>query len=147
MTFVYFHRFLIRFHFVALASILILALAVGCGGDSTSGAPIYGGSSTYLEERDGQPVLVFEILITNGDGEPYTGGLLVESTAFTPDSSFPILKANQGGKVTIILEASTPGDYRVAIESFIDPDSQVYTPSPDSSELGGKVVLTQTYSP
>ena len=72
---------------------------------------------------------------------------MVESTAFTPDSSFPVLKANQGGNVTIILELSTPGDYRIAIESFIDPDSQVLPPAPDSTELGGKVLLTYNYAP
>jgi hypothetical protein len=58
-----------------------------------------------------------------------------------------VLKANQGGKVTIILEASTPGDYRVAIESFIDPEGPVLPPAPDSAEFGGKVLLTHTYSP
>jgi hypothetical protein len=140
-------NFLFRFPFVAVAAILILALAVGCGGDSASGQPVYSGSSIYLEDRDGQPVVVFEISISDGNGDPYTKGLLVESTAFTPDSSFPVLKANQGGKVTIILEASTPGDYRVAIESFIDPKGPVLLPAPDSTELGGKVLLTFNYAP
>jgi len=138
---------LFRFPSSALAAILVLALAVGCGGDSASGSPVYSGSSTHLEERDGQPVVVFEISISDGNGDPYTKGLLVESTAFTPNSSFPVLEVNQGGNVTIILELSTPGDYRVAIESFINPDSQVFPPAPDSAELGGKVLLTYNYAP
>ena len=138
---------LLRFRSGAVAAVLVLALTVGCGGDSGSGAPVYSGSSIHLEEREGQPVVVFEISISDGNGEPYTKGLLVESTAFTPDSSFPVLKANQGGNVTIILELSTPGDYRIAIESFIDPDSQVLLPAPDSTELGGKVLLTYSYAP
>lgn len=138
---------LLRFPSGAVAAVLVLAFAVGCGGDSGSGPPVYSGSSIQLEERDGQPVVVFEISISDGNGDPYTKGLLVESTAFTPDSSFPVLKANQGGNVTIILELSTPGDYRIAIESFIDPDSQVLSPAPDSTELGGKVLLTYNYAP
>ena len=138
---------LLRFPSGAVAAVLVLAFAVGCGGDSGSGPPVYSGSSIQLEERDGQPVAVFEISISDGNGDPYTKGLLVESTAFTPDSSFPVLKANQGGNVTIILELSTPGDYRIAIESFIDPDSQVLSPAPDSTELGGKVLLTYNYAP
>ena len=138
---------LLRFPSGAVAAVLVLAFAVGCGGDSGSGPPVYSGSSIQLEERDGQPVAVFEISISDGNGDPYTKGLLVESTAFTPDSSFPVLKANQGGNVTIILELSTPGDYRIAIESFIDPDSQVLPPAPDSTELGGKVLLTYNYAP
>ena len=138
---------LFRFPSSALAAILVLALAVGCGGDSASGSPVYSGSSIYLEEQDGQPVLVFEISISDGDGAPYTNGLLVESTAFTPNSSFPVLKANQGGGVTIILEVSTPGDYHVAIGSFIDPEGQALPPAPDSTELRGKVLLTYNYAP
>ena len=138
---------LLRFPARAVAAVLILAFAVGCGGDSGSGPPVYSGSSIYFEERDGQPVAVFEISISDGNGDPYTKGLLVESTAFTPGASFPVLKANQGGKVIIILDLSTPGDYRVAIESFIDPDSQVSPPDPDSTELGGKVLLTYNYAP
>ena len=137
----------LRFPFGAVAAALILAFAVGCGGDSGLGPPVYSGSSIYLEDSDGQPVVVFEISISDSNGDPYTKGLLVESTAFTPDSSFPVLKANQGGNVTIILELSTPGDYRIAIESFIDPDSQVLPPAPDSTELGGKVLLTYNYAP
>ena len=138
---------LLRFPSGAVAAVLVLAFAVGCGGDSGSGPPVYSGSTIQLEERDGHPVAVFEISISDGNGDPYTKGLLVESTAFTPDSSFPVLKANQGGNVTIILELSTPGDYRIAIESFIDPDSQVLPPAPDSTELGGKVLLTYNYAP
>jgi hypothetical protein len=138
---------LLKFPSSAVAAVLILAFAVGCGGDSGSGPPVYSGSSIYLEEQDGQPVAVFEISISDGDGAPYTNGLLVESTAFTPNSSYPVLEVNQGGNVTIILELSTPGDYRVAIESFINPDSQVFPPAPDSAELGGKVLLTYNYAP
>lgn len=138
---------LFRFPSSALAAILVLALAGGCGGDSASGSPVYSGSSTHLEERDGQPVVVFEISISDGNGDPYTKGLLVESTAFTPDSSFPVLKANQGGGVTIILEVSTPGDYHVAIGSFIDPEGRALPPAPDSTELRGKVLLTYNYAP
>jgi hypothetical protein len=139
--------YLLRFPFGAVAALLILAFAVGCGGDSGPGPPIYSGSSIYLEERDGQPVVVFEISISDSKGDPYTKGLLVENTAFTPDSSFSVLEANQGGKITIILDVSTPGDYRIAIESFINPDSQVFPPAPDSAELGGKVFLTYDYAP
>ena len=139
--------YLLRFPFGAVAALLILAFAVGCGGDSASGSPVYSGSSTHLEERDGQPVAVFEISISDSKGDPYTKGLWVENTAFTPDSSFSVLEANQGGGVTIILEVSTPGDYHVAIGSFIDPEGQALPPAPDSTELRGKVLLTYNYAP
>ncbi len=138
---------LLKFPSSAVAAVLILAFAVGCGGDSGSGPPVYSGSSIYLEEQDGQPVAVFEISISDSKGDPYTKGLLVENPAFTPDSSFSVLEANQGGKITIILDVSTPGDYRIAIESFINPDSQVFPPAPDSAELGGNVLLTYDYAP
>lgn len=134
-----------RFPYLASVAISILALAAGCGGDN--GAPAYSGSSTYLEQRDGRPVLVFEISISDSDGEPYSKGLLVQGTAFTPDGSFPILEANKAGKVTIILEASTAGDYRVAIESFTDADGRTYPPDPDNADLNGIVLLTQNYAP
>jgi hypothetical protein len=137
----------LRFPFGAVAAALILAFAVGCGGDSGLGPPVYSGSSIYLEDRDGQPVVVFEISISDSKGDPYTKGLLVENTAFTPDSSFSVLEANQGGKITIILDVSTPGDYRIAIESFRDSEGKVLPPAPDSTELGGKVLLTYNYAP
>ena len=133
------------FPFLAISAISILALAAGCGGDS--GTPVYSGSNNYLDQRDGQPVLVFEISISDGDGDPYLKGLLVEGTAFTPGGSLPIVEANQGGMVIIVLEASIPGDYRVAIESFIDTEGRSFPPSPDNEQLNGKVLLTQNYAP
>ena len=102
---------------------------------------IYNYGYNYIDFR------IFEISISDGNDDPYTKGLLVESTAFTPDSSFPVLKTNQGGGVTIILEVSTPGDYHVAIGSFIDTKGQALPPAPDSTELRGKVLLTYNYAP
>ena len=136
---------LLRFPFSASVLVLFLVLAAGCGGDS--GEPVYSGSSIYLDERDGQPVLVYEISISDGAGDPYSEGLLVQGTAFTPDSSFPIVAANQAGKVIIVLEASTAGDYRVAIDSFTDTEGRSFLPSPDNQDLNGKVLLTHNYAP
>ncbi len=137
--------YLPKVHYLVFVAISFMAFAAGCGGDS--GAPVFSGSSTYLEERDGQAVFVYEISISDGDGDPYTKGLLVQGMAFTPDGSFPILEANQGGQVTIVLEASTPGDYRVAIESFSDSQGKYFKPAPDDEDLNGIVLLTQTYAP
>ena len=136
---------LCKIHFLAGAVVLFLALAVGCGGDS--GLPVYSSSTIYPDERNGRPVLVYEIMISDGDGNPYTKGLLVTGTAFTPGSVFPIIAANQRGQVTFVLEASTAGDYRVAIETFTDPKGREYQPQPANTDLNGKVLLTQTYDP
>ena len=136
-----------RFGFVFLAGVLFstLALAIGCGGGS--GPPVYSDGSTYLEEREGRQVLVYEFSITDGDGNPYTGPLLVEGTAFTPGGVDPILESNRAGKVEIILEPTTAGEYRIAIQSFIDPEGQTYRPLPDDTKLSGVVVLAHTYAP
>ena len=122
-----------------------LVLAVGCGGDS--GAPVFSSSSIYPDERDGRPVLVYEILISDGNGNPYSEGLLVTGTAFTPDSTFPYAKAIKLGQVQIVLDTSTAGDYRVAIETFIDTKGREYRPLPSNEDLNGKVLLTQRYAP
>ena len=135
-----------RFSFYAAVAVFVAALAVGCGGNG-SGDPVYSGNSIYLEEREGGPVLVYEIFITDGNGNPYTKGLLVEGTAFTPGSVFQVLVANQSGTAKVILETSIAGDYRVAIESFTDTQGRTFVPSPDDTDLGGKVLLTHRYEP
>jgi len=92
-------------------------------------------------------VLVYEFSITDGDRNPYTGPLLVEGTAFTPGGVDPILESNRAGKVEIILEPTTAGEYRVAIQSFFNPEGQTYRPLPDGTKLSGVVVLAYTYAP
>ena len=59
-----------HFGFVFLAGVLFstLALAIGCGGESRP--PVYSDGSTYLEEREGRQVLVYEFSITDGDRNP-----------------------------------------------------------------------------
>ena len=135
-----------RFPLFAAIAVSLLALAFGCGGDS-SDAPVYSGSSTYIENRESGPVLVYEILIADSDGNPYTEGLLVAGTAFTPGSVFPVIAANKSGKATFVLEATTAGDYRIAVESFTDTQGQTFTPSPGDTDFGGKILLVQTYDP
>ena len=108
---------------------------------------MYSGNSIYLEEREGGPVLVYEIFITDGNGNPYTKGLLVEGTAFTPGSVFPIVAANRSGTAQVIIETSIAGDYRVAIESFTDTQGRAFVPSSDDTGLSGKVLLTHKYEP
>ena len=92
-------------------------------------------------------MLVYEIIITDGNGDPYTKGLLVEGTAFTPGSVFPVVATNHSGMARFILEPTVAGDYRVAIESFTDTQGRPYVPSPDDSDLSGKVVLAYKYEP
>ena len=125
---------------------IVAILAVACGSDD-SGQPIYFGNSISLEERDGEPVLVYEIFITDEDGDPFTKGVLVEGTAFTPGSVFSVVATNKSGKAQFILEPSIAGEYRVAIESFTDTEGRSFLPSPDNTDLGGKVVLIHKYEP
>ncbi len=125
---------------------IVAILAVACGSDE-SGQPIYSGQSIYLAARDGEPVLVYEIFITDEDGDPYTKGVLVEGTAFTPGSVFPVVATNKSGKAQFILEPSIAGDYRVAIESFTDTEGRSFVPSPGDTDLSGKVVLAYKYEP
>ncbi len=134
-----------RLTYLAGVVVSFLLLAVGCGGGS--GAPVYSSSSIYPDQRDGRPVLVYEILISDGKGNPYSEGLLVAGTAFTPDSAFPYSKAIKLGQVQIVLEVSTAGDDRVAIETFIDTKGREYDPLPTNEDLNGKVLLTQRYDP
>ena len=126
---------------------IVAVLAIGCGSDDSSKKPIYSGNSIFLEEREGGPVLVYEISITDEDGDPYTKGVLVEATAFTPGSVFPVVATNRSGKAQFIIELSIAGEYRVAIESFTDTEGRAYLPSPDNTDLGGKVVLIHKYEP
>ena len=131
---------------IACIAVCVAVLAVGCGGNE-SGDPVYSGNSIYLEEREGGPVLVYEIFITDGNGNPYTKGLLVEGTAFTPGSVFPIVAANRSGTAQVILETSIAGDYRVTIESFTDTQGRAFVPSSGDTGLSGKVLLTHKYEP
>ena len=126
---------------------IVAVLAVACGGGDSSERPIYSGNSIFLEEREGGPVLVYEISITDEDGDPYTKGVLVEGRAFTPGSVFPVVATNKSGKAQFILEPSIAGEYRVAIESFTDTEGHAYLPSPNDTDLGGKVVLIHKYEP
>ncbi len=136
-----------RFSIFAGIFVAVAVLAVACGGDDAPGDPIYSGNTIHLEEREGGPVLVYEIFIVDENGDPYTRGVLVEGTAFTPGSVYPVLAANRSGKALVTLEASIAGDYRVAIESFTDTEGTAFVPSPDDTDLGGKVVLTYKYEP
>ena len=135
-----------QFPLFAAIAVSLLTLAFGCGGDS-SDAPVYSGSSIYFENRESGPVLVYEISIADSDGNPYTKGLLVAGTAFTPGSVFPVIAANKSGKATFVLEPTIAGDYRIAIESFTDTQGQTFTPSPGDTDFGGKLLLIQTYDP
>ena len=126
---------------------IVAVLAVACGGDDSLQRPFYSGNSIYLEEREGGPVLVYEISIIDEDGDPYTKGVLVEGTAFTPGSVFSVVATNRSGKAQFIIETSIAGEYRVAIESFTDTEGRAYLPSPDNTDLGGKVVLIHRYEP
>jgi len=134
-----------RFPFLAGVAVSFLLLAVGCGGGS--GAPVYSSSSIYPEERDGRPVLVYEILIGDGNGNPYSEGLLVTGTTFTPDSVNTYSMPIQLGQVQIVLEASTAGNYTVTIDTLTDTKGRVYQPLPDNVDLNGKVLLNQRYDP
>ena len=127
--------------------ISLLTFAVACGGDSGSGDPVYGGSSIYQEERNGQTVLVFDISITDADGDPYSSGILVEGAAFTPLASFPIAVPSVGGRAEIIVEVTAPGEYRVGIDGFTDTLGKTYLPLPDDENANGKVLLSQEYAP
>ena len=131
--------------FAAIA-VSLLTLAIGCGGDS-SDTPVYSGASTYFENRESGPALVYEILITDSDGNPYTDGLLVAGTAFTPGSVFSVVAANKSGKATFVLKPTIAGDYRIAVESFTNTQSQTFKPLPDDTDLAGKFVLIHTYDP
>ena len=126
---------------------IVAVLAVACGGDDGPGDPVYSGNSIYLEEREGGPVLVFEIFISDENGDPYTKGVLVEGTVFTPSSAFPVVAANKSGKAQVIVEPSIAGEYRVGVESFTDTQGRAYVPSPDDTDLSGKVVLIYKYEP
>ena len=57
-----------RFSFVAAFVVVLALLAVGCGNDDP-GPPVYSGNSINLEEREGGPVVVYEIFITDGKGD------------------------------------------------------------------------------
>ena len=135
-----------RFSIFTCIAVCVVVLAVGCGGDDSS-TPIYSGNSIYLEERESGPVLVYDIFITDEDGNPYTKGVLVAGTAFTPGSVYPVVVANKSGTAQVVLKLSIAGDYRVAIESFIDTEGRTFVPSPDDTSLSGKVVLTYRYEP
>lgn len=132
---------------VIVVVISLLALAISCGGDSGSGDPIYSGSSVYEEERDGRTVIVFEISVSDGDGNPYLDGLLVEGAAFTPLASFPIAAANKDGQAEIVLAATAPGEYRVGIDGLTDTNGETFLPSPSDENVNGKVLLTHDYAP
>ena len=64
--------------------------------------------------------MVFAISIVDGNGNPYTGGILIGGAAFTPISSFPIAVASIGGRAEIIVEITEPGEYRLGIDGLTD---------------------------
>ena len=125
----------------------MLSLVVACGGDSGSKNPVYGGSSIHQEERKGQTVIVFAISIDDGNGNPYTSGILIGGAAFTPISSFPIAVASVGGRAEIVVEITEPGEYRLGIDGLTDTHGFTHLPLPDDENTNGKVLLSQDYRP
>jgi len=132
---------------LAIVVISLLALTVGCGGDSGVDDPVYSGSSIYQEERDGQTSIIYQISISDGEGNPYTGGLLVVGAAFTPITSFPIAAANEDGHAKIVLTATSPGKYSIVIDGLTDTKGETFTPSPGDDNVNGKVLLSHNYAP
>ncbi len=125
----------------------LLVLAVGCGGDSDSERPVYSGSSIYQEVRDGQAVVVFDLTITDGDGKPYSKGLLAQGAAFTPLGSYSIAVPNVDGLIQIVVEATAQGKYRIGIDGFLDTKGVASLPVPDDENVNGKILLFHDYIP
>jgi len=132
---------------LAIVVISLLALTVGCGRDSGVDDPVYSGSSIYQEERDGQTNIIYQISISDGEGNPYTEGLLVVGAAFTPITSFPIAAANEDGHAKIVLTATSPGKYRIVIDGLTDTKGETFAPSPGDDNVNGKVLLSHNYAP
>ena len=127
--------------------ISLLILAIGCGGDSDPGGPVYAGSNTYEEVRDGQTVIVFELTVTDDDGNPYAKALLATGKTFTPVSSTLITVPALGGKFQIVVEATVPGEYKIGINSFTDLSGVSALPAPEDNNLNGKILVVHDYAP
>ncbi|MDE0824577.1 MAG: hypothetical protein OSB07_11530 [Dehalococcoidia bacterium] len=133
-------------HFRITALVIsLLVLAIGCGGGS--GGPVYSGSSIYQEVREGQAVVIFDLSITDADGDPYTKGLLAQGAAFTPLSSYPIAFSNVDGLVQIVVEATVPGKYSIGIDGFLDTKGVMSLPVPEDENVNGKILLSHDYAP
>ena len=132
--------------FIAVVLIFLMALVGACGGgDSGTGNPVFGGSSIYEEERNGQTVMVFAISITDSDGNLYTDSVLVQGAAFTPIGSLPIAVPAVGGRAEIIVEIVSNGKYRVGIDGLTDRQGVTHLPQPDDYNANGKVLLSKVY--
>ena len=127
--------------------ISLLILAIGCGGDSDPGGPVYAGSNTYEEVRDGQTVIVFELTVTDDDGDPYAKALLAVGATFTPITSFPITAPAIGGIIQVVVEATVPGEYKIGINSFTDLSGVSALPAPEDNNLSGKIRVVDDYEP
>ena len=127
--------------------ISLLILAIGCGGDSDPGGPVYAGSNTYEEVRDGQTVIVFELTVTDDDGDPYAKALLAVGATFTPVTSFPITAPAIGGIIQVVVEATVPGEYKIGINSFTDLSGVSALPAPEDNNLNGKILVVHDYTP
>ena len=132
---------------LTIVAISLLALTIGCSGNSDAEDPVYSGSSIYQEERDGRTNIIYEISISDGEGNPYREGLLVVGAAFTPITSFPIAAANEDGHAEIVLTATSPGKYRIVIDGLTDTKGETFAPSPGDDNVNGKVLLSHNYAP
>ena len=124
----------------------LLILSIGCGTDSDPGDPVYAGSNTYEELRDGQTVIVFELTITDDDGNPYAKALLATGRTFTPVSSTLITVPALGGKFQIVVETTVPGEYKIGIDAFIDQSGGSALPAPEDTNLNGKILVVHDYA-
>jgi hypothetical protein len=125
----------------------LLILSIGCGTDSDPGDPVYAGSNTYEELRDGQTVIVFELTITDDDGNPYAKALLATGKTFTPVSSTLITVPAIGGIIQVVVEANVPGEYKVGIDGFTDLSGVSALPAPEDTNLNGKILVVHDYAP
>jgi hypothetical protein len=97
--------------------------------------------------RDGQTVIVFELTVTDDDGDPYAKALLSVGATFTPVTSYPITVPAIGGIIQVVVEANVPGEYKVGIDGFTDLSGVSALPAPEDTNLNGKILVVHDYAP
>jgi hypothetical protein len=97
--------------------------------------------------RDGQTVIVFELTVTDDDGNPYAKALLATGKTFTPVSSTLITVPAIGGIIQVVVEANVPGEYKVGIDGFTDLSGVSALPAPEDTNLNGKILVVHDYAP